>query len=244
MVEIEPKKTEEKKSTTPLAVAKTIEQRRKEVWAQNKMLPAVEAWNKKHPNTLFSPEYTDAAYKEFYKKDIMDETPSPVVCRVCKKIKGETEDSCSCGRPLKYSEEMIIKAKEYIDSCEDKEEERVKQSNDKKGYEMVEYKLRVKLPTIEGLAYFLKISRDTLYQWEKDHPQFSDILEVLRLKQSETLINKGLSGDYNSTMAKMMMTKHGYRDESKSELTGPNGGPVKIEGVEIMVRPKIPSPTP
>lgn len=116
------------------------------------------------------------------------------------------------GRPTEYKEDILVKAKEYIDSCEDEETQKVKQSNNNKGYEMYYNKIKVNLPTIEGLAVYLEISRDTIYDWEKKYKEFSDIIERLRAKQANALINNGLSGDYNATIAKVLLTKHGYRE--------------------------------
>lgn len=97
------------------------------------------------------------------------------------------------GRPTDYSEEMLSKAQEYIKLCEDTEEQ-------------------VNLPTRGGLAAFLDVSRDTLYEWAKHHPDFSYIMERLGATQEDRLINKGLAGQYNSTIAKVLLTKHGYRE--------------------------------
>lgn len=104
------------------------------------------------------------------------------------------------GRPKEYSEEIVAKTRQYLDSCFDF-------SSDP------ETKIRaVNIPTIEGLAVWLKIHRDTIYAWEKEHPQFSDIIAELRSKQANALINNGLSGNYNPTIAKVLLTKHGYRE--------------------------------
>ncbi len=138
----------------------------------------------------------------------------PILCGRCSKPKGDTEESCKCGRPVIYGEEILKKADEYILSCEDSLRENSKWN--------------VKIPTIEGLAVHLGISRETVYAWEKetDKKEFSDILAILRAKQAERLINNGLSGDYNSTIAKVLLTKHGYRDSQ--ELSGPEGKDLKI----------------
>ena len=122
---------------------------------------------------------------------------------------GEIKTPHAGGRPTDYSEEVLIKAREYLESCQDEE------SLDKSKL------VRVKLPSIEGLAFHLGISRETIYQWEKDEDkkEFSDIIGDLRAKQGESLINKGLSGDYNSTIAKVLLTKHGYSDKQEIDHT-------------------------
>jgi F0F1-type ATP synthase gamma subunit len=124
-------------------------------------------------------------------------------------------------RPIEYNKSILKKVKNYINSCEDTDKQIVKQENAEKGYQMYENKLVVKIPTIEGLALYLHISRDTIYDWETKYKEFSDIIGELRAKQADRLMNNGLSGDYNSTIAKVLLTKHGYRDSQ--ELTGKDG---------------------
>lgn len=113
------------------------------------------------------------------------------------------------GRPTLYSEAMNEKAREYLESCEDTEVER------ETGQQRVEYRLNVKLPTIQGLAVYLKVSRDTIYEWASLHPDFSDTIELLLAEQADKLINQGLSNNYNSTIAKLMLSSnHGMREKS------------------------------
>jgi hypothetical protein len=122
-------------------------------------------------------------------------------------------------RPTDYSEEILAKAEEYLNSCEDKEIEEEK----KEGW--ITYRTKAKLPTIEGLALYLRINRDTVYEWCKVHQEFADIISDLRAEQADRLINSGLSGDYNPTIAKVLLTKHGYREGL--EHTGDEGGAIK-----------------
>lgn len=125
------------------------------------------------------------------------------------------------GRPTLYNEDILNKTKEYISSCQDKEIEQEK----KEGW--VTYKTKVKLPTIEGLAVYLEVSRDSLYEWAKVHKEFSYILENLRAEQADRLINSGLSGDYNPTITKVLLTKHGYVDKAEQDITS-GGKPIPI----------------
>lgn len=122
------------------------------------------------------------------------------------------------GRPIEFGPDIITQARAYLKSREDEEVERGSENRP-------EYTIKVKLPTIEGLALFLSISRDTVYDWEKKYQDFSDILSDLRNEQADKLINNGLSGDYNPTIAKVLLTKHGYREGI--ENTGEGGGPIK-----------------
>lgn len=155
-------------------------------------------------------------------------------------------------RPTDYSEEILTKAQEYIDSCEDEEEQQLSGLS-AKGTELYKNKLRVKLPTIEGLSIALGVSRETVYAWEKEgnavdettgqrgeKSAFSDIIGILRAKQGEALINKGLSGDYNPTIAKVLLTKHGYRegvDHTTNDKDLPPPAGVVEKRVDAILKP-------
>lgn len=135
------------------------------------------------------------------------------------------------GRPTEYSQEILSKAREYIEDCEDSTEQELTGMS-AKGTELYKNKISVNIPTIEGLAYALKVNRDTIYEWCKVNPEFSDIIDDLRAKQAKELINKGLSGDYNSTIAKVLLTKHGYREGI--ENTGEGGTAIKIDITKML----------
>jgi hypothetical protein len=119
------------------------------------------------------------------------------------------------GRPTQYKPEYVKKADEYLEACQDEEVQKVKQANSEVGYEMYENKLKVKLPTIEGFAAVLGVNKTTLYEWEKEHRQFSNALDKIRAEQHDRLINNGLSGDYNPTIAKLVLSSnHGYAEKT------------------------------
>ena len=113
-------------------------------------------------------------------------------------------------RPTEYKEEFIGKVKEYLALCVDEVNEYHKTRGEKSdSYDRL---VRVRLPTIEGLAVFLGISKNTIYEWCKVHKEFSDVIDELRETQADRLVNSGLSGDYNPNIAKVLLTKHGYRE--------------------------------
>lgn len=131
------------------------------------------------------------------------------------------------GRPSEYSGEILTKTREYIESRVDQFEQVVSQESE--SYTMYKERLKVQMPTIEGLAVYLKVHRDTIYQWEKDHPEFSDILEELRATQADRLLNNGLSGNYNPTIAKVLLTKHGYTDKQEIDQKTEHSGGITIK---------------
>ncbi len=127
-------------------------------------------------------------------------------------------------RPTLLTAELILKAREYIGSDENK-----------KG-----------ILTIEGLSIKLDINRDTVYEWEKWTPpeqieaetpegtiklpttddktielyaEFSDIVSRVRQLQAEKLIQNGLDGTYNPMITKLLLAKHDYVDTRQTDLT-------------------------
>lgn len=81
------------------------------------------------------------------------------------------------------------------------------------------------LPTKEGLAVEFGIGVKTLYNWADAHPDFLQVLEALMAAQASQLIQNGLKGEYNSTITKLMLTKHDYFD--KQDVTS-GGKPMLI----------------
>jgi len=120
-------------------------------------------------------------------------------------------------RPSEYKEEYIQAADEYLASQQDYQDEDLN-------------KLRVKLPTIEGFALFIGVNKTSLYEWEKIHPAFSNALDKIRTEQKERLLNNGLSGDYNPTIAKLVLSaNHGMAEKTQTDVTS-GGNPIPIYG--------------
>lgn len=126
------------------------------------------------------------------------------------------------GRPTDFNEQILKDSWDYVKEF----------ANDSGKGE----NLKVNLPTIEGLALFLEISRSTLYLWQKEHKEFSDIIEVLQQKQATVLINNALGGHYNSTIAKVLLTKHGYTDKTEVDQKTEHSGSIDITWEEPPVR--------
>lgn len=121
-------------------------------------------------------------------------------------------------RPIEYNYETLKPLiDEYMKSCGVLVEEFHKTRGEKSdSYERV---LKVKLPTIEGLANHLDINKTTVYEWESKYPEFSDDISKLRQSQAEELINNGLAGTYNPAITKVLLTKHGYVEKNETDLT-------------------------
>jgi hypothetical protein len=65
----------------------------------------------------------------------------------------------------------------------------------------------------------IKIGKSTIYQWaaEEDNP-FADILRSIHAKQELIAWNKGLKGEYNANLIKLLLGKHGYHDKVDSNV--------------------------
>ncbi len=122
------------------------------------------------------------------------------------------------GRPSLLNQELLQKAKEYIDrfssSVVDKEEDAMR--------------LEV-IPSVAGLALHLGISRTTIYDWVKEEgeceykAEFSDTLERLKALQEAALINGGLQGRFNANIAKLALANHGYSDKQEVDTKSSDG---------------------
>jgi hypothetical protein len=73
------------------------------------------------------------------------------------------------------------------------------------------------IPSVAGLAVYLGKTRETMYAWGRDNKQFSDILAKLLTVQEKTLLAGGLGGTMNSTISKLVLSKHGYSDKAEVE---------------------------
>lgn len=104
------------------------------------------------------------------------------------------------GRPTKYTPELLEKARDYIDNYAD--------------YDQA-------FPSDIGLAYVIGISKATLYLWAKqdDKSQFLDILDQINTKQQLVAWNKGLKGDYNANLVKLLLGKHGFSEKQDVDQT-------------------------
>lgn len=117
------------------------------------------------------------------------------------------------GRPTKLTPLLIKKAAAFVDG---------RRSD------------RAPLPTVEGLALELGISRDTVYEWADKPGQFSDIVSDLKSAQAEKLVQLSLTGRYNAAIAKLILSgKHGYVEKQQTDLTsnGKDIAPVLVKFV-------------
>lgn len=118
-------------------------------------------------------------------------------------------------RPTKYTPEIIEKARKYLSDY----------SKDDIGHVM---------PSVVGLAVYLNISKSTVYDWAgQEDNEFSDIVSQCNDMQELVLMNKGLTGETNASITKLILGKHGYSDKQATELTGADGTSLIPESITV-----------
>ena len=114
------------------------------------------------------------------------------------------------GRPTKYDDSMPAKVYAYIQKCKDNP--------------MGETREGLSIPTLPVLAELssiLKVNKDTIVEWRKRYPLFSDACSELVAMQETILIQCGAAGSLNSTIAaRMLSANHGLNEKQKLEVEG------------------------
>lgn len=87
------------------------------------------------------------------------------------------------GRPTKYSDAVIGITKNYYDWCVENDE----------------------CPFAEALAMKIGVNDSTLWHWANRHEDFREAYEILMTLQKLVLIKKGLSGEYVSSTASLLL---------------------------------------
>jgi hypothetical protein len=101
-------------------------------------------------------------------------------------------------RPTKYNHDVLAQTKDYLNN-----------------YEKYDHLF----PSVIGLAAVLGIAKSTLSAWKKhdDKEEFSYTLQLIKDRQHLTLLNKGLTGEYNAAITKLMLYNFGYSDKRHIE---------------------------
>ena len=123
------------------------------------------------------------------------------------------------GRPTKYDDDYHPQAVlDYMASCKDSETVRISMESGKTESTAYQLGYDINLPTVHGLVGVLDVCEDTIYEWKKQHPKFSESIKKLLAEQASRLIHNGLSNKASSSITKLMlMTNHGYAEKLKGE---------------------------
>jgi len=85
-------------------------------------------------------------------------------------------------------------------------------------------------PSVVGLCSYIDRPRRSIYDWARhEDKQFSHILDKINQEQEIVAWNRGMVGDYNANLVKLLLGKHGYHDKQDQTLAGPDGGAVKTD---------------
>lgn len=113
-----------------------------------------------------------------------------------------SEEANKGGRPTKLTDELISKAEMYL----------------------TDYPSNGDIvPTIAGLSVYLDIAKSSIYKYRDESDRFSDTLERIESLQESKLVNGGLLGDFNATIAKLMLSNHGYSEKQVVDNTSSDG---------------------
>ncbi len=104
-------------------------------------------------------------------------------------------------RPTIFNTELVEKTAQYLTNW--------KESGDA-------------IPSIAGLAVYLGINRDTVFDWVKheDKKEFSDLVAQIATSQERELLNGSLTGKLNASISKLILYKHNYTEKSDVTSNG------------------------
>jgi hypothetical protein len=118
------------------------------------------------------------------------------------------------GRPSKLTPEVIEKAWEYIDWVQSEEAMIPVKDIYADGIVVGQHKVP-QCPNLAGLACYLKVARETLYEWGKNNEEIRHIIKEVQSLQENLLVKEGLSGRFNSQVTnRILAAKHDYKDKS------------------------------
>lgn len=113
------------------------------------------------------------------------------------------------GRPTDWSEEVELAAWDYVDNYGDN------------GHAF---------PSVVGLCKVLNRGKSTIYKWaDDDDKQFRDILDAIKENQELVTFNKAMTNEFNATIAKLLLGKHGYHDKQDNTHGGVDGNPIEVD---------------
>jgi|TARA_R110002051_G_scaffold318742_1_gene401533 hypothetical protein len=140
-----------------------------------------------------------------------------------KKVRQPT-DVKYVGRPTVYTQEIIDKARDYVENYDSKE-------------------IGHPFPSITGLCKVIQRSRAVVCQWsvhtDEDgkhlKPEWKDIMDSIKEAQEMRLIHCGVTNQFNPTITSLMLGQHGYHKKVDGTISGPDGGPIQTRSKTLTV---------
>lgn len=142
-----------------------------------------------------------------------------------------TREHYKTGRPTKYKEEFCEQIIEYF--RREPTTTVYKTEYDKAGNVKGEIPIvmTTEFPTFQGFADDLDVSMDTLNEWGRIYPAFSDSYARAKALQERIWLINSMDNRYNSQFAQFFGKNClGYKD--RTELSGPDGGPIQLAAVD------------
>lgn len=90
------------------------------------------------------------------------------------------------------------------------------------------------IPSISGLSLYVNCSRSSLYNYADKSEEFKDTLDMIKAIQENELLNKGLTGEFNATIAKLMLSNHGYNDKQQLDHKSSDGSMTSPHRIELV----------
>ena len=121
------------------------------------------------------------------------------------------------GAPSKYKESFVEELEEYFDI--EPYEERLEKVITKDGVYEIPKDVANDFRTLSGFAKKIGVTRKTLYEWEKNYPEFGKAMDMARDSQERFIVVNGLKSLINSTFA-IFTAKNvlGWRDKQPDEV--------------------------
>ena len=112
------------------------------------------------------------------------------------------------GRPSLLTPELKAKAAEYVHNFKDQGDV---------------------IPSAAGLACWLGIAKSSVYLYAQQDGGFSDTLDAIQAMQETLTLNNGMTGVFNSTIAKLVLANHGYSDKIQQDNVSSDGSMTPVD---------------
>ncbi len=141
------------------------------------------------------------------------------------------------GRPTDYDEKYCNEIVEFFSVDPYRE---VSEVIEGKGFSKESFKLVPnKLPFLSAFARKIGVCHDTLIEWTKIHPEFSEAYKNAKELQKEFLIENGLQGLYSAPFA--IFTAKNITDMRDKFETEHSGG-LQVTRVELPAKKEVGAP--
>lgn len=117
------------------------------------------------------------------------------------KVDAGTKPKHPGGRPTKYGPHILVQTENYLKNA-------IPQN--------------MTIPTMEGLALHLDLDDDTLFEWQKIYPEFSETLVRLKRLQKQYLTEIGLFGgkEVNPSIVTLLLkVNHNMVETNHTDIT-------------------------